>query len=53
MSAFSDNVSGVLLATPASARGLDAIELHLLRPAVADLQEAYEKAHDAIEGGAR
>jgi hypothetical protein len=27
---------------------LDAIELHLLRPAVAELQAAYEKASEAI-----
>jgi hypothetical protein len=28
---------------------LDAIELHLLRPAALDLQAAYEKAREAIE----
>jgi hypothetical protein len=30
---------------------LDAIELHLLRPASADLQEAYESARNAIIEG--
>jgi hypothetical protein len=28
---------------------LDAIELHLLRPAAADLQDAYEDTRNAIE----